>query len=76
MRLNTTWNDGGKIWHYFTTSQEAEAARVEGVVVNAAVGTWRSIATYACKSCGTETDTHTPDCERAPATKETLFDLE
>jgi hypothetical protein len=37
---------------------------------------WRSIAAYACKSCGTETDTHTPDCERAQATHETVLDLQ
>ena len=76
MKLETTWNEHGKIWHYFTTSREANAARVEGVVLNPARGIWRSIAAYACKSCGTETDTHTPDCERAPATKERVLDLE
>jgi hypothetical protein len=69
MKLQTTWNEHDKIWHYFTTSREAQAARVEGVVFKAAVGLWRSIAAYACKSCGTETDTHTPDCERAPRRK-------
>ena len=76
MKLKTTWNEHGKIWHYFTTSREAEAARVEGVVFNAARAVWRSIAAYACKSCGTETDTHTLDCERATATRETVLDLQ
>jgi hypothetical protein len=73
MKLDTTWNEHGKIWYYFTTPQEAQAARVEGVVFNAAVGVWRSIAAYACKSCGTETLTHTPDCERAPVTNGTIL---
>jgi len=68
MKLNTTWNEHGKLWYYFTTPQEAQAACVEGVAFNAAVGVWRSIAAYDCKSCGTKTVTHTPDCERAPAT--------
>ena len=66
MKLETTWNEHGKIWHYFTTSREAEAARVEGVVFNAARGLWRSIAAYACKSCGTETDTHTSELRACP----------
>ena len=48
MKLETTWNEHGKIWHYFTTSREAQAARVEGVVFKAAVGLLRSIAAYAC----------------------------
>lgn len=65
MKLDTTWNEHGKIWYYFTTPQEAQATRLEGVVFNAALGVWRSIAAYACKSCGTETLTHTRDCERA-----------
>lgn len=47
MKLETTWNEHGKIWHYFTTSREAKAARVEGVVLNPARGVWRSIAAYA-----------------------------
>jgi len=68
MKLNTTWNEHGKVWYYFTTPQEAEAARVEGVVFYAAVGVWRSIAAYDCKSCGTKTITHTPDCKHARAT--------
>jgi len=24
MKLQTTWNEHGKIWHYFTTPQEAK----------------------------------------------------
>lgn len=76
MKLATTWNEHGKIWHYFTTPQEAQAACREGSVFKAPLGVWRSIAAYACKSCKTETDTHTPDCERAPATKDTVLDLE
>ena len=44
MKLETTWNEHGKIWHYFTTSREAKAARIEGVVLNPARGVWRSIA--------------------------------
>ena len=72
MKLQTTWNEHGKIWHYFTTPQEAQTTCVEGVVVNAALGVWRSIAAYACKS----TETHTPDCEHALASRETILDLQ
>jgi len=33
MKLNTTWNEHGKVWYYFTTPQEAQAACVEGVAL-------------------------------------------
>ena len=73
MKLNTTWHENGKVWYYFTTPQEAQVARLEGVVFHAALGVWRSIAAYARKSCGTETVTHTPECDRAPGTNETIL---
>ena len=73
MKLDTTWNEHGKIWHYFTTSREAEAARVEGVVFNAARGVWRSIAAYTCKSSGTWFTRRVAVRERAPVTNGTVL---
>jgi hypothetical protein len=75
LKLATTWNDGEHVWRYFTTKTEANRARRYGEIVNLGQALFRCRVRKVCPSCKKDPREHTPDCERAPATREGVLDL-